>query len=80
LKTTEYFLRCVLVERPYLTHELCQRAIDKPLKRDIQSDGRIRHWIFVNETQKYLRVVTLPDGETVHTAFFDRGFKENRSP
>jgi hypothetical protein len=24
---------------------------------------------------RYLRVVLLPDGETVHNAFFDRGFK-----
>jgi hypothetical protein len=24
---------------------------------------------------RYLRVVLLPDGETVHTAFFDRAFE-----
>jgi hypothetical protein len=24
---------------------------------------------------RYLRVILLPDGETVHNAFFDRGFK-----
>ena len=27
------------------------------------------------ESGKYLRVVLLADGETVHNAFFDRGFK-----
>jgi hypothetical protein len=26
---------------------------------------------------RVLRVVTLPDGETIHNAFFDRGFKRN---
>jgi hypothetical protein len=24
---------------------------------------------------RYLRVILLPDGETVHNAFFDRGYK-----
>ena len=28
------------------------------------------------EAGKYLRVVTLEDGETVHNAFFDRDFEE----
>ena len=28
------------------------------------------------EVRKYLRVILLDDGETVHNAFFDRNFKE----
>jgi hypothetical protein len=41
----------------------------------IQQDGRIRRWASIPEAGgKYLRVVLLPDGETVHNAFFDRGF------
>ena len=28
---------------------------------------------------RYLRVVTLGDGETVHNAFFDRGFREDET-
>jgi hypothetical protein len=27
------------------------------------------------ETMEYFRVVVLADGETVHNAFFDRGFR-----
>ena len=27
-------------------------------------------------TPRYLRVVTLEDGETIHNAFFDRRFRE----
>jgi len=30
----------------------------------------------IKEEEKYLRVILLADGETVHNAFFDRGFKE----
>jgi hypothetical protein len=39
-------------------------------------DGRIRQWIFVAELGKYLRVVTLADGETIHNAFPDRDLRE----
>ena len=38
-------------------------------------DGRIRRWIRVPEMEnRYLRVILLEDGETVHNAFFDRRF------
>jgi len=37
--------------------------------------GRIRKWKKIKEEGKFLRVILLPDGETVHNAFFDRGFK-----
>jgi hypothetical protein len=30
----------------------------------------------MKDIRKYLRVILLEDGETVHNAFFDRGFKE----
>ena len=35
-----------------------------------------RYLIVIEELGKYLRVVTLEDGETVHNAFPDRGFQE----
>ncbi|WP_371195165.1 hypothetical protein [Glaciecola sp. SC05] len=42
----------------------------------VQSDGRIRKWAQIADAEnKYLRVVLLEDGETVHNAFFDRRFK-----
>ncbi len=57
--------------------EWIQRTIDKPLKEVIQADGRIRRWAQVPEMEgKYLRVILLSDGETVHNAFFDRSFKQ----
>jgi hypothetical protein len=40
-----------------------------------QSDGRIRHWIWIEELERYLRVITLADGETIHNAFPGRGFR-----
>ncbi len=42
----------------------------------MQEDGRIRLWAKVPEMDnRYLRVIVLSDRETVHNAFFDRGFK-----
>lgn len=42
-----------------------------------QSDGRIRRWAKIEEADgRFLRVVLLEDGETVHNAFFDRRFED----
>jgi hypothetical protein len=63
-------------KRPYLTIEMCIRVLKNPYKKEIQPDGRIRFWGKIEEHGgRYLRVVTLEDGETIHNAFFDRGFK-----
>jgi hypothetical protein len=39
-----------------------------------QPDGRIRRWAYINEAEKYLRIVILEDKETIHNAFFDRSY------
>jgi hypothetical protein len=75
LATTDYFRNEVLVKRPYIQLEWCQEALLNPIQRQIQDDGRIRHWLFVPELNKYLRIVTLEDGVTIHNAFPDRRFK-----
>jgi hypothetical protein len=51
------------------------RVIASPSARQVQGDSRIRLWGRVPEADgRWLRVVLLPDGETVHNAFFDRRF------
>jgi len=52
-------------------------VINNPVKVEVQSDGRIRKWAKITEVNKYLRVILLDEGETVHNAFFDRAFKED---
>jgi hypothetical protein len=50
--------------------------MEAPEAKSIQGDGRIRLWGRIPEMGgRYLRVILLPDGETVHNAFFDRRFK-----
>jgi len=75
VKVTRYFLEQVLRKRPYIRPEWCERVIQQPLKKEVQPDGRIRYWGYIPELGRYLRVVTLADGETVHNAFPDRNFK-----
>ncbi len=77
MKTTRYFREQVLMKRSYLKEEWIEEVLKNPMKKEIQSDDRIRWWGFINELGKYIRVVTLGDGETVHNAFPDRNFEEN---
>ncbi|CAN5199575.1 hypothetical protein BH23GEM4_BH23GEM4_13330 [soil metagenome] len=76
MKTTRYFEQEVVRKRPYIQREWCERALRNPARREVQPDGRVRYWLFVEELGRYLRVVTLEDGETVLNAFPDRRFKE----
>lgn len=77
VKVTRYFeaLRS-RPDRAVIRDEWIERAIRTPVKEMVQADGRIRRWAQVAEMDnRYLRVVLLPDGETVHNAFFDRRFE-----
>ncbi len=78
IKHTRYFAEQVLRKRPYLCIEWCLRIIRDPLEKVVQDDGRIRYYGFVEEFDKYLRVVTLEDGETLHNAFPDRGYSPRK--
>jgi hypothetical protein len=77
MKCTKYF--SFIRQRPDRTiikEEWIVDSIKKPVKTEVQSDGRIRKWKFIEEVGRYLSVILLENGETVHNAFFDRNFKE----
>ncbi|TVR04988.1 MAG: hypothetical protein EA403_03865 [Spirochaetaceae bacterium] len=77
MRYTQYFVLTRLrADRARIKDEWIEDAVQRPVQKTIQKDGRIRMWTYVAEEQKYLRVVVLPDGETIHNAFFDRSFKE----
>jgi hypothetical protein len=44
-------------------------------KREWQDTDTALGYFGHREQGKFLRVILLPDGETVHNAFFDRSFK-----
>ncbi|NCT67874.1 MAG: hypothetical protein GXC76_09535 [Rhodanobacteraceae bacterium] len=76
MKTTRYFLATrIRPDRAMIRDEWIERAIRSPVREHVQADGRIRRWASIDEAEgRYLRVVLLDDGETVHNAFFDRDF------
>ena len=82
MKTTRYFEEQVLRKRPYIDPQWCVEIIADPLRCETQPDGRIRFWGQVylpgQGAVRILRVVTLDDGETIHDAFLDRGFREEK--
>ena len=76
MKTTRYFEALRLrADRAAIRDEWIEHTISSPLRESVQADGRIRRWARIPEAEnRYLRVVLLADGETVHNAFFDRRF------
>jgi hypothetical protein len=73
MKFTQYFL--YIRQRPDRAKIWIEDTIKNPEHTEVQSDGRIRKWEKIEEEDRFLRVILLPDGETIHNAFFDRSFK-----
>ena len=62
-------------DRQRIKIQWIEETVEYPIHTEVQSDGRIRKWKKIEEEGKFLRVILLADGETVHNAFFDRNFK-----
>lgn len=58
-------------------HQRALRSVvANPIKREVQPNGRIRLWGRIPELgNRVVRVILLPDGNTIHNAFLDRGYK-----
>ena len=75
MKTTEYFrFTRQRADRARIVDEWIIMAVDQPIREEIQPDGRFRRWCYVASEDKFLRVIPLEDGETIHNAFFERDF------
>lgn len=76
MRFTQYFLHMrQRPDRAKIRMEWIEEAIKNPERTEVQADGRIRKWKKIQKEGKFLRVILLSDGETVHNAFFDRNFK-----
>ena len=76
MKFTQYFLHIRRrPDRAKMKVEWIEETVKNPGFTEVQSDGRIRKWKKIAEEDKFLRVILLPDGKTIHNAFFDRSFK-----
>jgi hypothetical protein len=82
MKCTQYFLSTrQRPDRACIEIAWIEFVIQHPEKEIIQQDGRIRRWASIPEADgKYLRVVLLPDGKTVHNAGSAAAATSLRSP
>ena len=77
MKYTQYFL--YMKQRPDragIKEEWILETINNPSRTAVQADDRIRKWRYIEEAGKYLRVILMEDGETIHNGFFGRRLKE----
>lgn len=84
MKFSDHFekYRKELPDRGRITLTMCESVIGEPAESETQKSGRIAHWGYVIEEDKYLKVIVESDGEEIVPAHFDRGFKrraESRS-
>lgn len=72
MKMTSYFQVARLrPDRAIIRDEWIRHVMESPEGEYVQADGRVRRWARIEAMQgRYLRVVLLPDRETVHNAFF----------
>jgi hypothetical protein len=75
MKATDYFTTPASWLATLISKRNGLNVLSKPIRPEVQANGRIRHWAFISEVGKYLWVVTELDGQTVHNAFLDRRFK-----
>jgi hypothetical protein len=76
MKFTQYFLHMrERSDRAKIKMDWIGEAFENPDYTEVQSDGRIRKWKKIEEEDKFLRIILLPDGQTIHNVFFDRSFK-----
>lgn len=73
---TQYFEKAwARADRIAISADDVLRTLAQPVKTETQGDGRVRYWSLVARCGRWLRVVTLADGVTVHNAMFDRRFR-----
>ncbi|MBF0309372.1 MAG: hypothetical protein HQL56_07590 [Magnetococcales bacterium] len=62
-------------DRAGISMDWILKTAAEPEYRSIQADARIRCWRCIpGMNNRWLRVIILEDGRTIHNAFFDRGF------
>jgi hypothetical protein len=76
MKTTVYFEFSVRRRRPEIKDEWIKKALANPEHVETQPNGRIRHYAYIEECDRFIRVV-IENGEVLN-AFLDRGFKTKR--
>ena len=56
MRTTNYFRDSVMKRRPYLKTAWIEYVIQNPINSEVQENGRIRLWAYVDSLDSYRRV------------------------
>lgn len=65
---------------PKVTREIAEEIAASYEHEEIQDDGRIRRWGYSADLEKYVRVILLPNGNTILNAFPDRDYERRYKP
>lgn len=65
---------------PHVTREIAEEIAASYEHEETQDDGRIRRWGYSEDLDKYIRVILLPDGDTIFNAFPDRDYERKYKP
>jgi uncharacterized protein YuzE len=70
MKATRYFEEQVRRKRPYIDPEMCSAVIAAPIRRDVQGDGRIRHWGVVTDRrdgkERHMKLHYYPETDSLY--------------
>jgi hypothetical protein len=81
VKTTRYFeFTRNRPDRKGIRARWIDQAIKFPQAQQVQSDGRLQRWAWIEPERKWLRVILLEDGQTLHNAFFGRRYNGGKPP
>ena len=50
-------------------------VVNNPVRTQMQADGRVRYWAYLDEHRHFVRVIVENGGETIVTAFIDGSFR-----
>ena len=80
MKITDYFRRSVLEDpdRSDITVTMRERIVAEAAYTNQQDNGLWQIWGYVPELDRYLRVITSADRESLINAFKDRNFTRQR--
>lgn len=74
MKTHWYYDKIASKRHPEVSRQQAEWVALNPEYQEVQDDDMIRCWSYVEDLEHWVRVILLPDGETLFNAFIDSNF------
>lgn len=79
METTEYYETVPRHNHPGIRDEWVERVLNNPYHTEFQPDGRIRYYGYIDEAEKWLRVI-VDDGKLLNRFFDHHALKRWGTP